>query len=156
MKRYVFSLNRVLRVRATQETVARQALRNAAEHAAQADDDYDVKLRNYEANVASAASMRGTILNVLAMRDLSVLRAKAVVEAAREQQAAHVELDAASSAWTEAKQRLSPLEKLDERQQAQYRAEQEKAEQAEADDLVAGRARRAPSLRLTPGEGEPQ
>jgi len=151
MKRYVFSLQRVLRVRATQETVARQALRSAAEHAAYAADDYDMKTRNYEANVASAASLRGTVLNVLAMRDIAALRARAVLDAANECAAAQGELDSASEAWARAKQKLGALENLDERQRAEHRVEQDAAEQREADDLVNGRARRAPSS-ARPGE----
>ncbi|MGH8890367.1 MAG: flagellar export protein FliJ [Acidothermaceae bacterium] len=145
MKRYVFSLQRVLRVRATQETVARQALRSAADHAAYAADDYDMKTRNYEANVASAASLRGTVLNMLAMRDITAMRARAVLDAANERDTAQDELDTASAAWARAKQKLGALENLDERQRAEYQVKQEAAEQREADDLVNGRARRAPS-----------
>lgn len=139
MKRYVFSLHRVLRVRATQETVARQVLRTAAEHAAHADEDYDLKLRNYEANVASAASLRGTVLNMLAMRDVATLRAQAVVDADRQRADAHAERDAAHGSWAQAKQKVGALESLDERQRAQHRVEQDAAEQAEADDIVNGR-----------------
>lgn len=149
MKRYVFSLHRVLRVRATQETVARQVLRTAAEHAAHADEDYDLKLRNYEANVASAASLRGTVLNMLAMRDVATLRAQAVVEADQQRAEAHAERDAAHDGWVQAKQKVEALESLDERQRAQHRAEQDAAEQAEADDIVNGRR-----FRRTTGGGE--
>jgi len=143
MKRYVFSLNRVLRVRATQETVARQALRSAADHAAYAADDYDMKTRNYEANVASAASMRGTVLSMLAMRDISAIKARAVVEAGIESGDAQTELDSASERWARAKQKLGALESLDERQRVEHRQQQERDEQAEADDLVNGRTRPA-------------
>jgi flagellar export protein FliJ len=139
VKRYVFSLHRVLRVRATQETVARQVLRTAAEHAAHADEDYDLKLRNYEANVASAASLRGTVLNMLAMRGVATMRAQAVVEAERQRAEAKVQLDAAHENWVQAKQKVGALESLDERQRTQHRADQEAAEQAEADDIVNGR-----------------
>jgi flagellar export protein FliJ len=139
MKRYVFSLHRVLRVRATQETVARQTLRTAAEHAAHADDDYDLRMRNYEANVASAASLRGTVLNMLAMRGVATMRAQAVVESERQREEAHDQLAAAHETWVQAKQKLGGLENLDERQRAQHRAEQEAAEQTEADDIVTGR-----------------
>lgn len=143
MKRYVFSLNRVLRVRATQETVARQALRSAADHAAYAAEDYDMKTRNYEANVASAASMRGTVLSMLAMRDISSIKARAVVEADTERDSAQTDLDSASALWARAKQKLGALENLDERQRAEYRSQREREEQAEADDLVNGRTRPA-------------
>ncbi len=139
MKRYVFSLHRVLRVRSTQETVARQALRSAAEHAAHADEDYDQKMRNYEANVASAASLRGTVLNMLAMRGVETMRAQAVLEAERQSAEAHARREAAHESWVQAKQKVGALESLDERQHALHRTEQEAAEQAEADDIVNGR-----------------
>jgi flagellar export protein FliJ len=145
MKRYVFSLNRVLRVRATQETVARQMLRTAAEHAAHADEDYDVKLRNYEANVASAASLRGTVLNMLAMRGIATARAEAVVDADKQRDAARAELESAQQTWTTAKQKLGALEKLDERQRAEHAKQLEAEDQAAADDIVTGRARRRPA-----------
>lgn len=143
MKRYVFSLNRVLRVRATQETVARQALRSAADHAAYAAEDYDMKTRNYEANVASAASMRGTVLSMLAMRDIATIKARAVVESDAERDSAQTVLDSASELWARAKQKLGALESLDERQRADHRIQREREEQAEADDLVNGRSRPA-------------
>lgn len=154
MKRYVFSLHRVLRVRATQETVARQALRSAAEHAAHADDDYDQKARNYEATVASAAARRGTVLSMLAMRDIAALRAKAVVIAEEASTEAHGDLDRASQAWAQAKQKLGALENLDERQRIEHRARREAQEQAESDDLVAGRTRRVGEPIAGIGHGE--
>ena len=138
MKRYVFSLHRVLRVRTTQESVARQALRTAAEHAAHADEDYDLKLRNYEANVASAASLRGSVLNMLAMRGVATMRAQAVLDAERERAEAQLQRDEAHETWVQAKQKLGALESLDERQRAQHRAEEAAAEQAEADDITSG------------------
>jgi flagellar export protein FliJ len=154
MKRYIFSLHRVLRVRATQETVARQALRSAAEHAAQADDDYDYKLRNYEANLASAASLRGTVLNMLAMRDVAAMRAQAVVEADRQRDEARAEFEAAQGAWAQSKQKLGALENLDERQRREHRARQDAQEQAETDDIVTGRAQRSSAATSRTARGE--
>lgn len=154
MKRYVFSLHRVLRVRTTQETVARQMLRTAAEHAAYADEDYDLKLRNYEANVASAASLRGTVLNMLAMRGIAAAKAQAVVEADKQRDAARAELETAQQTWTAAKQKLGALEKLDERQRAEHAKRVEAEEQAVVDDIVTGRARRLPPNSPRPTIGE--
>lgn len=154
MKRYIFSLQRVLRVRETQESVARQALRAAAEHAAQADDDYDMKSRSYEANVASAASLRGTVLNVLALREAATRRAQAIIEAQRESEQAHAELDAAHDAWAQTKQKLGVVEHLDERQRAEYQTRQLAEEQAETDDLASSRMRRADPIGPTVAQGE--
>jgi flagellar export protein FliJ len=141
MKRYVFSLHRVLRVRETQESVARQVLRAAAEHAAQADDDYDMKARNYEANVASAASLRGSVLNMLAFRDAAARRAQAVLDAEETRESAQTGLRQANESWADAKRKLSALEHLDERQRAEYRLRELSEEQAQADE---GTRRRRP------------
>ncbi len=148
MKRYVFSLHRVLRVRSAQESAARQALRTAADQAARAADDYDLKMCNYEANVASAASLRGTVLSMLAMRAVSSLRAEAVLEADRQRVQADGELGTASQTWADAKKRLSSLEELDERHRAEHRSELGAEEQRAADDISNGKPRPA----TAPGE----
>lgn len=140
MKRYVFSLHRVLRVRAAQETVARQTLRAAAEHAAAAEDDYDAKYRNYQATVASAATFRGTALNLLAVQQAASRRAREVVDAEDARAAAHGQLAATRDAWSAARQRVQSLEHLDERDRVRHRAAAQRAEQAAADDLAGGRA----------------
>jgi flagellar export protein FliJ len=139
MKRYVFSLHRVLRVRAAQETVARQALRAAAEHAAAAEDDYDTKFRHYQATVAGTATFRGTALNLMAVQEAASRRARETVAAEDASDAARAELAAAREAWSATRQRVQSLEHLDEREQVRHRAATQHAEQAVADDL-AGRA----------------
>lgn len=142
MKRYAFSLRRVLRVRAAQETVARQALRAAADHAAAARDDNDVKYRQYQAAVAGAATFRGTALNLLAMQDAAARRAREVVAADKANDAAQAQLVEARGAWSATEQRVQTLEHLDEREKARYQAALQHAEQVVVDDVVSGRAAR--------------
>lgn len=155
MKRYSFSLTRVLRVRSTQEELATQALRAAAERAARADDDYDLALRNYEAQVASEASLRGMALGVLACRDLDTLRARAVVDTELKRERAHDSAETAHAAWADARRRVSALERLDERQRAEYLREVVAAEDAEADDITTSRRRAAARRRpiASPADG---
>lgn len=142
MKRYVFSLHRVLRVRAAQETLARQALRASAEHAAALEDDCDVKYRNYQAAVAGAATFRGTALNLLALQQAASRRARKVVDAENASEVARLEMAEARDAWTAAKQRVQALEQFDERERGRYLVSVQDAEQAAIDDLVNGRAAR--------------
>ena len=143
MRRYTFSLHRVLRVRAGQETLARQALRAAAEDAAAAEDEYDAKLLRYQAGVAGAASFRGTALNLLAVQQAASRRAREVSIAENASEAAQGRLDDARAAWSAAKQRLQSMEHLDERERARYQVQAQASEQAAMDDLVTGRAARA-------------
>ena len=143
MKRYTFSLHRVLRVRAGQEILARQALRAAAEDAAAAEDEYDAKLLRYQAGVAGAASFRGTALNLMAVQQAAARRAREVSAAEDAREAARDRFDDARAAWSAAKQRLQSMEHLDERERARHQAQAQAAEQAAVDDLVSGRATRA-------------
>lgn len=140
MKRYVFSLHRVLRVRAAQETLARQVLHTSAEHAAAAEDDCDVKYRNYQAAVAGAATFRGTALNLLALQQAASRRAREVVDAENSSEAARAELAEAHDVWSAAKQRVQALEQFDERERRRHLVSVQAAEQAAIDDLVNGRA----------------
>lgn len=150
MKRYVFSLHRLLRVRAAQETVARQALRASAEHAAAAEADYDAKYRHYQAAVAGAATFRGTALSLLALHQAASRRAREVVDADNASEVARAEVAGARAAWSAAKQRVQALEHLDERERDRHLALVQDAEQAAVDDLVNGRAARRAGGR---GEG---
>ncbi len=155
MKRYAFSLDRVLRVRSTQEGMARQVLRGAATRASQADVDYEYVDRCYQASIAGEASIRGSLMSLLAMRDLDTMRARAVIEAEVHREEAHNEADAARAAWTQAKQKVSALEQLDERQRAEYDREVLHEQDVEADDIVTSRRSRSSQLRmLNSGDGE--
>lgn len=140
MKRYVFSLSRVLRVRTAQETVARQALRSAAEHAVSSEDDYDAKYRHYQAAVAGAATFRGTALNLMAVQQAAARRAREVADAEDANDAAREMLAEARDTWSAARQRVQSLAHLDEREMLRHRAATQRAEQAVADDLAGGRA----------------
>ena len=148
MKRYAFSLDRVLRVRSAQESLNRQALRAAANRATQADHDYDYVERCYQASLASEAAMRGSVLAMLAMRDLDTIRARAVIDADATRVDAHAEMAAARAAWMQAKQRVTGLEQLNERQRADYERESIAEQDAESDDIVTGRHSVARAERL--------
>jgi flagellar export protein FliJ len=153
MKRYTFSLDRVLKVRSAQEGLRRQALRAAATRASQADADYDYVERSYQASLASEAAMRGTVLAMLAMRDLDTMRAQAVIEAEGRRDEAHVALEDERAAWVQAKRAVSALDELNERQRAGYDHDAIAEQDAEADDIVTGRHARAGQLRVLSSDG---
>lgn len=151
MKRYAFSLARVLHVRATQEDLARQSLRAAAERAHEADDDAYVANRNYMAKLASEASMRGATLSLLALRDLDTLRARAVLEAEDRRAQAIADMEAAKVTWASAKARVNALEHLDERQREAHQLATIAAEDAEVDDMMSTRRNRGAGSTDAPG-----
>jgi flagellar export protein FliJ len=150
VKRYAFSLDRVLKVRSAQESVKRQALRAAASRANQAEADHEYAERSYQASLASEAATRGSVLAMLAMRDLDTMRARAVIDAEGHRDDANLSLEEARGEWVSAKQRVSALEQLNERQRADYDRESLAEQDAEADDIVTGRAGRADNRR--PGQ----
>jgi flagellar export protein FliJ len=67
------------------------------------------------------------------------MRAKAVIEAEGNREAAQDALEEARSSWVNAKQRVSALEQLNERQRTEYDREAIAEQDAEADDIVTGR-----------------
>jgi flagellar export protein FliJ len=154
VKRYAFSLDRVLKVRTAQENMQRQALRAAASRASQADSDYEYVDRCYQASIAAEAATRGSVLAMLAMRDLDTMRARAVIEAESAREEAAAALADARENWVEAKRTVSALEELNTRQRADYDREAIAEQDAEADDIVTGRRNRPSQLRvLSPRDG---
>jgi flagellar export protein FliJ len=154
VRRYAFSLDRVLKVRSAQENLQRQALRSAATRASQADSDYEYVDRCYQASIAAEAATRGSVLAMLAMRDLDTMRARAVIEAEAAREDANAALADARENWVEAKRTVSALEELNTRQRADYDRESIAEQDAEADDIVSGRRNRPGQLRvLAPRDG---
>jgi flagellar export protein FliJ len=154
VKRYAFSLDRVLKVRTAQENLQRQALRAAASRASQANSDYEYVDRCYQASIAAEAATRGSVLAMLAMRDLDTMRARAVIEAEAAREAAAAALADARENWVDAKRTVSALEELNTRQRADYDREAIAEQDAEADDIVTGRRNRPGQLRvLSPRDG---
>lgn len=139
MKRYIFPLARVLRLRAAQETAARDELRRAAARARQAEERCEEEFRRYDAQIASGAALRGSLFNLLAFRDEAARRARAVLDAEAARAAEEQTRDEARAQWAEAKRRRSALERLDERRRAEHRYAADREEQSEIDDATAQR-----------------
>lgn len=157
MKWHVFSLNRVMRVRATQESIARQGLSAAVGHAMRAEEEYDVANRRYQASLATQASLRGSGMTMMVLRDLDAIRARAVVDADRCREDSHLAVADAQAQWADAKQKLAALERLDEREREVHQRALLAEQDAEADDIVSTRKRALRSDPLVmPGDGGPR
>jgi flagellar export protein FliJ len=141
VKRHVFSLHRVLGVRTTQESMARQRLAAALVHARRVEEEYDDANRRYQANLAAQASLRGSGMNLVALRDLDAMRARRVVDAERVRTASYTAVDDARAGWADAKKKLGALERLDERERELHAHELLAEQDAEVDDIVTTRHR---------------
>jgi flagellar FliJ protein len=137
---YRFRLETVLRVRRIQEERARAELLAArtAEQAAGAERGR----RGALLDAARAAGLPdGSRLEWTSARDHHD-RLAGAVEAARAAEVAAADLTARSLAhWEAAAADLQGLERLDERHRAEWRVEQERAEQQRLDESVAARRR---------------
>jgi flagellar export protein FliJ len=142
MKKYSFSLDRVLRVRRTQEDVARARLQAAASHARRAEEDVELARQRYDTATSGAAGMRGLALSALAVREQDMRRAIDVREAEVRLRQAENDRTDATDGWIAAKQGVSVLENLDARQRAAHEQEVVAEADAATDDLVTGRFRR--------------
>jgi flagellar biosynthesis chaperone FliJ len=142
MKKAGFRLQPVLELRRTQERAAAAASARAAQAAA----DADRRAGDHETTLATAVLPRSlpagdflaamTLLRIAAT-DASDARAAATASAEQ--------AEAVRAQWTAAAQRTKALERLRERHhEAQLHAEAA-AEERAADDLVTGRAGRAPT-----------
>ena len=142
MKQAPFRLQPVLELRRTEERAAAVASARAAQAAVDAAD----RATDHETTLASAVLPRSlgagdfvaamTLLRIAAT-DASDARAAAIASAEQ--------AEAVRAQWTAAAQRTKALERLRERhREAQQRAEAA-AEERAVDDLVTGRAGRAPT-----------
>lgn len=142
VKKAAFRLQPVLELRRTQERAAAAASAQAARAAA----DADRRATEYETTLAGASlppSLSSgdflaalTILRVAAT-DASDARAAAVASAEQ--------AEAVRAQWTAAAQRTKALERLHERHREAQRHAEAAAEERAVDDLVTGRAGRAPT-----------
>lgn len=139
MKRYAFSLERVRRVRRTQEDIARARLQAAARQERLAEEDLRHAQQQYDTTTSGAAALRGLAMSALAAREMEVRRATDVREASQRLRQAEAGRAEATDAWTEAKRRVSALERLDERQRTAHERAVIAEGDALADDIVTGR-----------------
>ncbi len=142
MKKYTFSLDRVLRVRRTQQDIAGLQLRASAARARRAEDEALAMRKRYEAAMAATTGMQGTASAALGVRQLAALHASSVLGARAAADTAERALDEQRAAWIDAKQKVNALEGIDTRQRAEHARATIAADDSAADDLVTSRYRR--------------
>lgn len=137
MKKYTFSLAKVLRVRRIQEEQAAAKLaaaRNTAVTAAakEIDATHALASRCARGGLQSAASF-------LAWAETTMLAGEALGDARAGRQVADEEVEARRGDWSSAAARVSALENLDERGRDAHRLERRREETKIADDIVTTR-----------------
>lgn len=137
MKRYTFSLSKVLRVRRIQEeqAAAKLAAARATAAAAAAKEvgaTHALASRCAHGGLQSAASF-------LAWTETTMLAGEALSDARIEVQATDEELEARRGEWSSAAVRVSALEHLDERGREAHDLERRREETKTADDIVTTR-----------------
>jgi flagellar export protein FliJ len=137
MKKYTFSLSKVLRVRRIQEERAAAMLAAAQTIAAAA----AVKEAGAAHALASRCARGGlqSAASLLAWTETTMLAGEALSDARTEVQAADEEADARRGEWSSAAVRVSALEHLDERGREAHDLERRREETKTADDIVTTR-----------------
>ena len=137
MKKYTFSLSKVLRVRRIEEEQAAAKLATARIEAATAATKevgavHALASRCARGGLQSAASF-------LAWTETTMLAGEALTSAREEVLAADEEVEARRGDWSSAAARVAALENLDERGREAHTLEQRREETKIADDIVTTR-----------------
>ena len=146
MKKYKFRLETVLKVRTTQEDLARAALAHANLRVSNADALLAAKASRYS-SMAMAGGMRSTSA-FLSERFVHEMAARSVKQAETIREEAVREAAEARLSWSQAAQEVSVLERLDERRRAEHDAENVRQADIEVDDIVVGRFGRNQDIHL--------
>jgi flagellar export protein FliJ len=152
MKKYVFRLETVRRVRKTQEDLAKSALLNANGEVQRAIKAVEERTTEYEAASQSSAAGAGVEL-FMKQRYFNELAGQALIAAQSSRKAAEVEAAAKRDLWSEAAKRVKALDRLDDRRRAEYLIDTQREEIREVDDMVTGRFRFADRRELNPKTG---
>lgn len=141
MKRYQFRAEKVLRIRRLQEDIARATVVGARRDEDAAQTGLDASQQRYS-ELSSPPSAQ-TSAAFLMVRAQAGHRANAVTLARQHRQAAAEATAAALGSWRAAHRKVEGLERLDERRRADRHVEVRRDEDAQADEIVVARARRA-------------
>lgn len=137
MKQYRFRLEPVLRVRRTQEEAARAQLAAATVAVTASEQQLTERTDAYDSSVIAPGTQdRADFLYEQSRRSAlaaAVLAQRARLREAQEQAAR------ARGVWTQTAARVSALERLDERQRSEHRAQSQKEDEVTTDELVVSR-----------------
>jgi flagellar export protein FliJ len=143
MRRYEFGLEQVLRVRRTQEDVARAVILSANHTVVLRDRQLDVARAHHAARSASNSLSALATPAFLGRRFLEETSASGVAQAGHARDSAVVEAANARASWADAARRVSVLERLDDRRRTEHIREAARQDALEIDDIVVGRYGRA-------------
>jgi flagellar export protein FliJ len=138
MKAYRFRLETVLRVRHSQEAVARSVLVAANRAESEADKMVLTRLAHYR-ELTEVPTVPTAVPATLANRQQANFATAALVDAGAILRQAKQATGAARDGYLAAARRVSILERLDGRRRDEHRMAAEHLEATEADDLVVGR-----------------
>jgi flagellar protein FliJ len=141
MKRYQFRGEKVLRVRRLQEDMARASVAGARRDEETAQAKVDASQQRY--TQLSAAAPAQSSAAFLMTREQATHRAGAVTVARQRRQAAADATAEALDSWRDINRKVQGLERLDERRRADHHIEVRRDEDAQVDEIVIARARRA-------------
>lgn len=137
MKRYHFRLEQVLRVRRMQEEAARGQLLAATAAVAAQEQQLVERTAAYEASL-SATEIQ-PCADFLYEQSRRSAFAAAVLAQRGSVREAHDDVARARAVWSESASRVGALERLDERQRTEHRAQAQKEDELNTDELVVSR-----------------
>jgi flagellar FliJ protein len=138
MKKYSFSLAKMLRVRRIQEEQA-AGLLAAAQRIAKAAAVREAESRHALASRCARHGLQPAA-SFLAWTETTMLAGEALSDARTEARAADEQVDDRRADWSSAATRVSALEHLDERGRAAHAVERRRDETKTADDIVTVRS----------------
>jgi flagellar FliJ protein len=138
MKKYTFSLAKVLRVRRIQEEQAAAQLA-AARAAATAAAAKEAGAAHALASRCARGGLQPAV-SFLAWAETAMLAGEALSDARSDVQAADEEMEDRRQEWSSAAARVSALEHLDERGREVHALERRRDETKTTDDIVTGRS----------------
>ena len=144
MKKYKFRLDTVLRVRRTEEDLAKAELARANARVAEAVAMVDARLTHYAALPIAGSGAMGSTATFMASRFRQDTAAAAVVAAKVARMAALQDAEAYRMVWSKKATEVSVLERLDERRRTEHELEAARQADIEVDDIVVGRFGRNP------------
>jgi flagellar FliJ protein len=138
MKKYTFSLSKVLRVRRLQEEQAAAELA-VARAAANAAADKEAGAAHALASRCARGGLQPAV-SFLAWAETTMLAGETLSDAKAEAQVADEEVEARQEEWSAAAARVSALEHLDERGRGAHEVERRREETKTVDDIVTARS----------------
>jgi flagellar FliJ protein len=139
VKKYRFRLDTVLRVRRTEEDLAKAELARANARVAEAVARVDARLTHYSALPSVGPGATGPTAVFMASRFRQDTAAAAVVAAKVARMAALQDAEAYRLAWSKKATEVQVLERLDERRRTEHEVEATRQADLEVDDIVVTR-----------------